>query len=109
MSAIRILNGVYRNQPVKGVTFELVKGFQTGAKGGYVTVKSNGYFGAEFDVVRVRVDSIRDLEYTNDMIQDNTVQLKMIQPLKNDPILKNKQSAYYMVFFFLSVCVKFHI
>jgi hypothetical protein len=76
MSAIRILNGVYRNQPVKGVTFELVKGFQTGAKGGYVTVKSNGYFGAEFDVVRVRVDSIRDLEYTNGMIQDNTVQLK---------------------------------
>jgi ATP-dependent Lon protease len=76
MSAIRILNGVYRNQPVKGATFELVKGFQTGAKGGYVTVKSNGYFGAEFDVVRVRVDSIRDLEYTNGMIQDNTVQLK---------------------------------
>jgi len=73
MSAIRILNGVYRNQPVKGATFELVKGFQTGAKGGYVTVKSNGYFGPEFDVVRVRVDSIRDLEYTNSMTQNNTV------------------------------------
>jgi hypothetical protein len=76
MSAIRILNGVYRNQPVKGVNFELVKGFQTGAKGGYVTVKSNGYFGAEFDVVRVRVDNISDIEYTSGMTQDNTVQLK---------------------------------
>ena len=73
MSAIRILNGVYRNRPVKGEVFELVKGFQTGAKGGYVTVKSNGYFGPEFDVVRVRVDSIRDLEYTNSMTQNNTV------------------------------------
>jgi hypothetical protein len=73
MSAIRILNGVYRNRPVKGEVFELVKGFQTGAKGGYVTVKSNGYFGPEFDVVRVRVDNISDIEYTNSMTQNNTV------------------------------------
>ena len=67
MSAIRILNGVYRNKPVNNVTFELVRGFQTGARGGFVTVKSNGYFGSEFDVVRVRVDNIADIEYTNNM------------------------------------------
>ena len=67
MSAIRILNGVYRNRPVNNVTFELVRGFQTGARGGFVTIKSAGYFGAEFDVVRVRVDNIADIEYTNGM------------------------------------------
>ena len=81
MSAIRILNGVYRNRPVKGEVFELVKGFQTGAKGGYVTVKSNGYFGAEFDVVRVRVDNISDIEYTNGMTQDNTVHFEKPAPV----------------------------
>ena len=38
MSTILIKNGVYRNQPVTNVSFTLVKGYQTGAKGGYVTV-----------------------------------------------------------------------
>ena len=64
MSQVLIKNGVYRNKAVNDVVFNLVKGFQTGAKGGYVTVESDGYFGAEFDVVRVRVDSISDIEYT---------------------------------------------
>ena len=80
MSAIRVLNGVYRNKPVKNVTFQLIKGFQSGARGGFVTVKSDGYFGPEFDVVRIRVDNISDIEYTNGMTQDNTV--KFEQPAK---------------------------
>ena len=33
MSTVIIKNGVYRNKPVNNVTFALVKGFQTGAKG----------------------------------------------------------------------------
>ena len=64
MSTILVKRGTYRNQPVKNVTFELVKGFQTGAKGGFVTVKSAGYFGEDRDEVRVRVHSIEDLEFT---------------------------------------------
>ena len=65
MSTILVRRGVYRNQPVKDQTFELVKGFQTGRKGGFVTVKSHGAFGPEFDVVRVRVNGIDDIEYTS--------------------------------------------
>ena len=65
MSTIRVVNGVYRNQPVRNVTFTLVKGFQTGAKGGFVTVDSNGYFGPEFDKVRIRVSDINNIEYVN--------------------------------------------
>jgi hypothetical protein len=42
MSAIRVVNGTYRNQPVRNQEFVLVNGFQTGAKGNYVTVKNNG-------------------------------------------------------------------
>jgi len=64
MSTILVKRGTYRNQPVKNVTFELVKGFQTGAKGGFVTVKSAGYFGEDRDEVRVRVHNIEDLEFT---------------------------------------------
>jgi hypothetical protein len=65
MSTILVRRGVYRNQPVKDQTFELIKGFQTGRKGGFVTVKSHGVFGPEFDVVRVRVNGIDDIEYTS--------------------------------------------
>jgi hypothetical protein len=75
MSAIRVINGVYRNKPVKNATFNLVKGFQTGAKGGFVTVQSAGYFGPEFDVVRIKVNNISDIEYVNGdaVSNDNTV------------------------------------
>jgi hypothetical protein len=69
MSTIKIKNGSYRNQPVTGMIFNLVKGFQTGAKGGYVTVKSDGYFGdAVPDIVRIKVDSIEDLEFVTDSV-----------------------------------------
>ena len=86
MSAIRVLNGVYRNKTVRNVTFTLVKGFQTGSKGGFVTVKSDGYFGPEFDVVRIRVDGIQDIEYTaGDAVQENTVKFeKPLAPAETD-------------------------
>jgi SepF-like predicted cell division protein (DUF552 family) len=62
MSKVLIKNGVYRNMPVQNVAFTLIKDYQTGAKGGYVTVKSDGFFGEEYDEVRVRVSGIEDIE-----------------------------------------------
>ena len=75
MSKICIKNGVYRNQPVRNITFSLVQGFRTGARGGYVTVDSEGYFGPEFGQVRVRVNSIEDIEYVEgtSVTKENTV------------------------------------
>ena len=65
MSTILVKNGSYRNQPVNGMIFNLVRGFQTGAKGGYVTVQADGYFGPDVpDVVRIKVNTIEDLEFT---------------------------------------------
>ena len=62
MTTVVIKNGSYRNMPVHDVAFTLVKDFQMGAKGGFVTVKSDGFFGEEFDEVRVKVDGIEDIE-----------------------------------------------
>jgi len=91
MSAIRVLKGVYRNKTVSDVTFQLVKGFQTGARGGFVTVKSDGYFGSEFDVVRIKVDNIADIEYTSGMTQDNTVHFeKPVTPVETDEEAMNR-------------------
>jgi len=75
MSTILIKNGSYRGTQVSGMIFELVKGFQTGAKGGYVTVKADGYFGPDLpDVVRVNVPSIEDIEFVTG---ETTIQPKV--------------------------------
>ena len=65
MSTIRILSGTYRNQPVKNEVFTLVKGFQTGKKGNYVTVKNEGQFNIDIDVVKVKVDGMSDIQFLN--------------------------------------------
>ena len=62
MTQVLIRNGVYRNKPVHNEVFELVKDFTAGAKGGFVTVDSKGFFGSEFGITRVRVDSMEDIE-----------------------------------------------
>jgi len=63
MANVLIKNGVYRNTPVVNVSFTLVKDLQTGANGNYVTVKSDGYFGPEYDTVRIRVNGMEDIEF----------------------------------------------
>ena len=69
MSTILVKSGSYRNTPVNNVSFALVKGFQTGAKGGYVTVKADGFFGPDVpEVVRIKVNSIEDLEFTTESV-----------------------------------------
>ena len=62
MTQVLIRNGVYRNKPVHNEVFELVKDFTAGAKGGFVTVDSKGFFGSEYGITRVKVDSIEDIE-----------------------------------------------
>jgi hypothetical protein len=62
MTQVLIRNGVYRNKPVHNEVFELVKDFTAGAKGGFVTVDSKGFFGPEYGIARVKVDSIDEIE-----------------------------------------------
>ena len=86
MSTILIKNGTYRNQPVNGMIFNLVKGFQTGARGGYVTVQADGYFGPDVpDVVRIKVNTIEDLEFTGSQPVDVTeVATRAVEPMETD-------------------------
>ena len=77
MSTIRILSGSYRKQPVVNTEFTLVKGFQTGKKGSYVTVKNDGQFAINIPEVKVLVDSINEIEFLNgEQVLANTVEFK---------------------------------
>ena len=69
MSVVRIVRGNYRGQEIVNTEFELVAGFQTGARGGFVTVKNAGHFPRFSDTIRVRVDNIQDIQYTGGQIE----------------------------------------
>jgi hypothetical protein len=63
-ATIRISKGEYRNTPVINKTFTLVKGYQTGAKGGFVTVKNGGHFpNVSIENVKVKVDGIDKIKF----------------------------------------------
>lgn len=78
MSLIRIIKGEYRNKPVVNQTFKLVKGFQTGKKGNYVTVHNEGHFPIDIDEVKVKVDNIDMIEFLSGepMKQTNAIEFK---------------------------------
>ncbi len=66
MTQVLIRNGSYRKQDVSGLRFNLVRDFQTDAKGGNVLVANDGIFPGMPEQIRVRVDSIEDIEFAGD-------------------------------------------
>ena len=85
-STIVIKYGTYRNNIVFNKSFTLVKGFQTGAKGGYVTVKNNGNFPeVNIDNVKIKVNSIEDISFsTGDIDMTETIQFKEAKVTKHE-------------------------
>ena len=61
---IRIKNGSYRNQPVTDQVFPLIKQYQLGSNGGFVTVDGTGLFGK--DKIRVSVKLPTDYELVDE-------------------------------------------
>ena len=88
MSAIRVINGTYRGYKIQNTEFELVSGFQTGAKGGYVTVKNSGHFPKFGDTIRILVDNIQDIEYTAGMTEPTAT-----QPVQPAPVPETDEEA----------------
>ena len=66
MTQVVIRSGEYRKQDVSGMSFTLVRDFQTDARGGNVVVSNDGVFPGMPDQIRIRVDSINDIEFQGD-------------------------------------------
>lgn len=62
MAIVKVKLGEYRKAPVVDQTFKLVRGFQVGAKGGYVTVRNDGQLDIDIPVVKIKVNSEQDIE-----------------------------------------------
>ena len=86
MSTVCIKSGEYRNQSVINKTFNLVKGFQTGKKGGYVTVKNEGNFPSfNIENVKIKVSSIHDIEFTEGPSKmTDVIEFKVKAPSESD-------------------------
>ena len=85
MQYVTIKNGMYRNAPVVNCTFPLVKGYQEGAKGGYVTVDASGIL-PERGVIRVLVEE-NDIEVDGEDMQVLTP-IKEVQTETDEQVME---------------------
>lgn len=86
MSVVRVVSGEYRNQPVVGQTFNLIKGYQVGAKGGFITVENNGSLKGGLQI-RIKVDRPTDIEYLNGDVEVSDMPKftpKAVEPTESD-------------------------
>ena len=60
---VKIKQGTYRNQAINDEVFPLVKQYQLGSKGGFVTVDGTGRFGK--DKIRVSIATPQDYEFVD--------------------------------------------
>jgi hypothetical protein len=97
MSVIRIKRGTYRNAPVINTTFKLVKGYQVGAKGGYITVKNEGHFPIDIDNIKIKVDNIDSFEYVSGESMNNVVELQVSLPQETDEAAMNRIATRFEI------------
>ena len=65
-SYIRVKFGSYRNEEIRGEVFPMLKQYQHGAKGGFVTVDGSHKFGPEKKKIRITVNHISDYEFVDE-------------------------------------------
>lgn len=86
-SLVRIKNGTYRNTPIVDTVFPLVRPYQVGAKGGFVTVDASEMFG-EARQIRIQLDNanayefVNDTSMTEDSANDTDVVVRLVKPSK---------------------------
>lgn len=74
---IKIKSGSYRNMDVSGKTFQLVKQYQSGTNGGFVTVVNDGQYPGCPDNLRIKLNGVADYEFTSE--SDQTVQQILVE------------------------------
>jgi len=83
-SKVRIVSGSYRKQAVSNQVFTLVKGYQVGAKGGFVTVKNEGQFNINIEEVRVLVEDMNKIEFVEGDATPTVAQTPVATPVETD-------------------------
>lgn len=98
MSKIVVLSGSYRNKPVVNQEFVLVKGFQSGKKGNYVTVKNEGHFDIDISEVKIKVDSIDQIRFVGGAkVVSQPVAEQVAVPVETDEEAMNRIATRFSI------------
>lgn len=99
MSQVMVKYGEYRNKPVINQTFQLVKGFQTGKKGSYITVLNEGHFAVDIDEVKVKVESISDYVFLDgtQMREVTAKKARKVESVETDEEAMNRIASRFQV------------
>jgi len=91
MQYVTIKNGSYRNSPIINTTFPLVKPYQEGTKGGFITVDSSKTV-LERGVIRIQVEQ-GDFEITGN-VNETTPVVSLTQETDEEIMHHLKTKSY---------------
>jgi hypothetical protein len=98
MSKIIVLSGSYRNKPVINQEFVLVKGFTSGKKGNYVTVKNEGHFDVDISEIKIKVDSIDQIRFTGGAVITSQPEApQVVVPVETDEEAMNRIATRFSI------------
>lgn len=107
MANIIVKYGTYRNTPVVDKSFTLVKGFQTGKKGNFITVKNEGQFANNIGVVRIKVADINDIEFSSGPVMAETKTVTKPKVEETDEEAMNRIATRFEILDDMAVaCIK---
>lgn len=95
MQFVKIKNGAYRNQTIENRIFPLVKDYQEGAKGGYITVDARNQIGFDGgpDFIRVKVKPNGyefHGEYNAGVVNNNNFEPILVDD-NNEPVIEESE------------------
>jgi hypothetical protein len=97
MSTVIVKRGEYRNKPVINETFKLIKGFQTGKKGSYITVLNEGHFPVQIDEVKVKVETIEDYMFVDSATAPARAKVRKLESVESDEQAMNRIASRFQV------------
>jgi len=101
MSVVLVKSGSYRGIPVINTQFKLVRGFQTGKKGSYITVRNDGVFPdfAGIDTIKIKVEDQHDFEFVGGGAPAEVSQFvtQAVAPVETDDEAMNRIATRFAI------------
>ena len=99
MSVVLVKSGSYRGIPVINTQFKLVKGFQTGKKGNFITVENNNLFPNQSHLVRIKVEDQHDFEFVGGEAPAEVSQFvtQAVKPVETDDEAMNRIATRFAI------------
>jgi hypothetical protein len=99
MSVVLVKSGLYRGIPVINTQFKLVKGFQSGKKGNFITVENANMFPNQSHLIRIKVEDQHDFEFVGGEAPANVTQFvtQAVTPVESDDEAMNRIATRFAI------------